>query len=616
MNRSARTWILFSLCILLGFAALVAVTLSTLRMERSELQARRKAAVEEKVRLALWRMDSALAPLVVQESGRPYFQFNAFYPAGRSYARMNEGAGSEASLIPSPLLFTENPYVLLHFQIDAKDRFSSPQVPRRDPLPPAVQAQVKPGQIRIASVRLEELTRFLVPKVLRDQLEKSDQIAEVSVPLDLAPKEIKQKVALSGDPQSSMNAQEFLARTKQASSVNLSPKSQEVYGYSTLGTGEVLQTAETRNRPRSQSWTQQVGVSPEVREGPIKPLWFGSNLVLARRVSVGSQDYLQGCWLDWPAIQAWLKGTISDLLPAAEFAASSGGHSEEGRLMAALPVRLVTGPVPSGIHTSTFSPIRLSLLLAWGCAFIASLSGALVLHRALQLSERRGAFVSAVTHELRTPLTTFRLYTEMLASDMVPDEQDRRSFLATLMAEADRLDHLVKNVLAYSRLESRRARANLEVLPLDELLERHQERLRQRAVQAGMAFVIDLREELKSARIRTDPSVVEQILFNLVDNACKYAIPAEDRTIHLEIFQEHSAIVLRVRDHGPGIAAQDRKRLFQPFSKSAREAAHTAPGVGLGLALSRNLARSLGGDLEYDATASEGAVFKLSLPQA
>ena len=72
------------------------------------------------------------------------------------------------------------------------------------------------------------------------------------------------------------------------------------------------------------------------------------------------------------------------------------------------------------------------------------------------LSERRGAFVSAVTHELRTPLTTLRMYTEMLADGMVPDEPRRRSYLQTLRAEADRLGHLVENVLAYSRLERNR----------------------------------------------------------------------------------------------------------------------------------------------------------------
>jgi K+-sensing histidine kinase KdpD len=72
--------------------------------------------------------------------------------------------------------------------------------------------------------------------------------------------------------------------------------------------------------------------------------------------------------------------------------------------------------------------------------------------------------------------------------------------------------------------------------------------------------------------------------------------------------------MLRVRDHGRGISAAGAKRLFQPFSKSAHEAAHTAPGVGLGLALCRRLSRSMGGDLRLDGLVQNGACFVLLLP--
>ena len=72
--------------------------------------------------------------------------------------------------------------------------------------------------------------------------------------------------------------------------------------------------------------------------------------------------------------------------------------------------------------------------------------------------------------------------------------------------------------------------------------------------------------------------------------------------------------MLRVRDHGQGISAESAKRLFKPFSKSAQEAAHSAPGIGLGLALCRRLSRSLGGDLRFVRNATRGACFELRLP--
>ena len=116
--------------------------------------------------------------------------------------------------------------------------------------------------------------------------------------------------------------------------------------------------------------------------------------------------------------------------------------------------------------------------------------------------------------------------------------------------------------------------------------------------------------------VRAHVSAVEQILFNLVDNACKYAASASDRRIVLETARSRDRALLKVRDYGPGIARADARRLFRPFSKSARDAANTAPGIGLGLALSRRLARRMGGDLRLDETVTTGACFVLSLPIA
>jgi K+-sensing histidine kinase KdpD len=130
-----------------------------------------------------------------------------------------------------------------------------------------------------------------------------------------------------------------------------------------------------------------------------------------------------------------------------------------------------------------------------------------------------------------------------------------------------------------------------------------------------MSVVVDSDEKALGTVVHVDASAVEQILFNLVDNACKYAAPtATEKIIHLEALPDHKFAMLRVRDHGQGISAEGAKRLFQPFGKSAHEAAHTAPGVGLGLALCRRLSRSMGGDLRLDTLVKNGACFVLTLP--
>jgi signal transduction histidine kinase len=347
----------------------------------------------------------------------------------------------------------------------------------------------------------------------------------------------------------------------------------------------------------------------EVREGMIKAVWLDDCLVLARRVNVGGREYVQGAWLDWEAIRQWLLHEVSDLLPQAQLVPALGSATGDApeRLVAALPIRLVPGTVPTQVATGP-SPMIFSLGVAWTGAALAALAVGLLLWKAVALSERRAAFVSAVTHELRTPLTTFRMYSEMLAGDMVPDQAKQRRYLETLHVEADRLTNLVENVLSYARLERKPLRRRLEPVTLEDLVGRLGARLAERARQADMELVTEVSPAAGAARVMADPSAAEQILFNLVDNACKYAARAADRRIHLAADVVGRRARLAVCDHGPGIAPAEARRLFRPFTKSARDAANSAPGVGLGLALSRRLAREMGGDLVIEhGPAADGA---------
>jgi signal transduction histidine kinase len=233
----------------------------------------------------------------------------------------------------------------------------------------------------------------------------------------------------------------------------------------------------------------------------------------------------------------------------------------------------------------------------------------------MKLSDRRATFVSAVTHELRTPLTTFHLYSDMLAEGMVKDEAKKKSYLTTMRREAERLNHLVENVLSYSRVERGSARTQHERISLEALVERMEPRLVERARKDNANLQVDSIEEADQVVLETDLTAVEQIVFNLVDNACKYGLPDEgERTVHLRATNGGRRARIEVCDEGGGIARADLKKLFRPFHKSAHDAAHSKPGVGLGLALCRRLARDLGGDLKIDVDRDEGACFILELP--
>ena len=152
-------------------------------------------------------------------------------------------------------------------------------------------------------------------------------------------------------------------------------------------------------------------------------------------------------------------------------------------------------------------------------------------------------------------------------------------------------------------------------LSVEELLRRLEPRLSERAAQAGLNVQVEAARATRDTQMRTDPAAIEQILFNLVDNACKYAAPsASSPDLSVEASTDNKSLCLRIRDHGPGIAREVARRLFRPFSKSDQEAAQSAPGIGLGLSLCRRLSRSLGGDLSLERTAEPGASFLLRLP--
>ncbi|MBL9129854.1 MAG: HAMP domain-containing histidine kinase [Verrucomicrobiaceae bacterium] len=352
---------------------------------------------------------------------------------------------------------------------------------------------------------------------------------------------------------------------------------------------------------------------------PFQGVWIEGNLILAREAWVDGARTVQGVWLDWPALRAAWMREITDLFPAATLEpaanASPGSRPVDDPLrFAALPLRLVTGTIALA-ELPFWTPLRKSLAVAVGCVALAALAVGLLLYGTVALSERRAAFVSAVTHELRTPLTTFRLYSEMLADDMVQDAAQRKTYLDTLSGEAGRLSHLVENVLAYARLERGSAKARAEHVTIGSLLDRILPRLQQRASDCGMEVRVHANDEDRKTSLHIDAAAVEQILFNLVDNACKYAAPrAAQPVIHVEADTSGRFAMLRVRDHGQGISRGERGRIFRPFHKSADQAAHSAPGVGLGLALCRRLATALGGAITLDAGCKDGACFVVRLP--
>ncbi len=576
MSRRARVWLSAALALAAVLTVMTLITRTLLNTERDAARARARAAQEEQVRLSLWRLDSTIPGRISQEMAQ--------------VALLAER--------PSEPPLDDPPGVRGRFVRDAEGTLrwlSVPDPPLFDALAERLHASTFDGAL----------------------------VNPLSLDLPPASDEVELPARAQGQgyySDANQRARSTLEWSKRAANArdNLSSIAsvQQKQTLSVLNSvsNEVENSADSEQVYRTLRGTLEQDRLPAgtAHAGPVTPLWIEGELVLARRVRRAEAVEIQGAWLDWPSLRDELEADIADLLP--------GGHLEPvptptaedaGRLLATLPVRVVPGPFAE-LAPDDFSPVRASIVLGWSVVLVGTGVVIALLLWSWSLSERRAAFVSAVTHELRTPLTTFRMYTEMLGEKMVESKRDQ--YVATLRREAERLGHLVENVLAYARIEGRRTQSSQDLI-LDEVLDRFVPRLRERCAEANITLRVELAPDAAAARIRVDPTAVEQVLFNLVDNAAKYAPGGDQDEIVVEAVAEANRVRVAVRDYGPGIPPRERRKVFEPFAKSHRDEAGSKPGVGLGLALCRRLAEQLGGSLTLES-ANPGARFVLDLPRA
>jgi signal transduction histidine kinase len=213
--------------------------------------------------------------------------------------------------------------------------------------------------------------------------------------------------------------------------------------------------------------------------------------------------------------------------------------------------------------------------------------------RELREAEQRVSFVNQVSHELKTPLTNIRLYAELLEKDLDPQEQPGAwRKLDIIVQESRRLSRLIANVLTFSK----QSRGLVTVKPRpespDEVI---------KAVVAGFLPALESRHlrlemHLETAeRVAIDPDLLGQVLGNLLSNVEKYAAPGGRVVINSSARPRQ--ISVRVRDFGPGIPAGRENDIFGPFCRLTDHLTEGVSGTGIGLHLSRELARAHGGDL-------------------
>jgi signal transduction histidine kinase len=213
--------------------------------------------------------------------------------------------------------------------------------------------------------------------------------------------------------------------------------------------------------------------------------------------------------------------------------------------------------------------------------------------------------VSTVSHELRSPLTSVKGYTSLMLNrwDRIPDEQ-KKMMLEQVNHDADRVTRLITELLDISRLESGRLVLRRQMVDLPRLASSVVAKvaLEYRDLEAETVFPPDFPD------VHADPDKIEQVLTNLVENACKYASPKQLR-IRGEAGEDHVSVC--VTDRGEGIPESDLPKVF---SKFFRRSVGRPTGSGLGLWISRGLVESHGGELSAESIPGEGSTFRFTLP--
>lgn len=327
-----------------------------------------------------------------------------------------------------------------------------------------------------------------------------------------------------------------------------------------------------------------------------------------RHVQTPDGAFAQGFVVERARLDGWLAARTGDMLGELQPSEAQGVPVAPGWTLSVAPPAQALARAAADADA-----VRSGFILRFiGIGSLAVAACACVLFflmRAETLARERSQFAAAAAHELRTPLAGLQLYGEMLA-DGLGNPERTREYARRISEDAARLGRVVSNMLGFSQLERGQITLDVKEGSISDVLRELVERAKPSLERAGAAIDADLTAELQA---RFDRDAVARIIGNLLDNAEKYGRGGSRSAIQLSALERGDTVEIKVEDRGRGVT--DSTRLFRAFSRGSN-ASGGPPGLGLGLALSKSLARAMGGDLFYQARDGGGSTFVLRLPRA
>lgn len=228
-----------------------------------------------------------------------------------------------------------------------------------------------------------------------------------------------------------------------------------------------------------------------------------------------------------------------------------------------------------------------------------------------KLETIRKDFVSSVSHELKTPITSIKGFTETLLDGSVKEPAKYKEFLEIILKHSQRLDSIIDDLLSLSRLEDNKSRGEiaLKTTYLKSLLTNAIEFSNIKAKQKQITINLNCLDDLK---VNANTVLLEQAVFNLIDNAIKYS--PEKSKITVTAFESENQILISVEDNGNGIEEKHLSRIFERFYVVDKSRSRKLGGTGLGLAIVKHIAQVHRGTVEVESTVGKGSKFTIKIP--
>jgi signal transduction histidine kinase len=271
-------------------------------------------------------------------------------------------------------------------------------------------------------------------------------------------------------------------------------------------------------------------------------------------------------------------------------------------------------PESSGLLASLFGPgasiflyifIAIVIILAFGLFFTLQ-----TVSNELNLSKMKSQFMSTVSHEFKSPLTSIRQMSEMLVQGRVPTQERQLKYHTTILKQSERLSHLIDNILDFSKMEEGQKLFHFEKSDIVPVVRNIVESFQNHTSEQGFNISFSAPETVPD--VVFDREAMEQVMHNLLDNACKYS--GDSREIDVNIVTKGNRGIISVRDFGIGIKREDHDKIFSRFYRAGEELTQTVKGSGIGLTIVKQLVEAHKGEILVNSELGKGSTFIVSIP--